>query len=90
LFQQNISSRGANEREHFLTLIKTKHFFIFVRRENSKNRESKKESIIMHDAIATKTKALQYDYRETLAASQRWFLRRTRLAAAVRTYRISL
>jgi hypothetical protein len=25
----------------------------------------------MHDAIATKTKALQYDYRETLAASQR-------------------
>ena len=24
----------------------------------------------MHDAIATKTKALKYDYRETLAASQ--------------------
>jgi hypothetical protein len=55
----------------FLTFIKTKHFFIFVRRENSKNREIKKELIIMHDAIATKTKALQYDYRETLAASQR-------------------
>jgi len=41
MFQPNFSGRDANEREHFLTFIKTKHFFIFVRRENSKNRENK-------------------------------------------------
>jgi hypothetical protein len=73
---EHFKSRCERTRT-FFDINKNKTFFHLRSPGKFKKQRNKKESIIMHDAIATKTKALQYDYRETLAASQRvnWRIR---------------